>query len=286
MAQITLNSSGVASNGTLALQSNGTTTAVTIDTSQRLHIGNTSGSSKLTVTDSGGGVVANFTNTSSADFGINLTAGVALLTPTTGTLAFGTSSTERGRFDSSGNFLVGTTDSSPTTGAGVKIIKDRAGLSSYNSLSIFSTANSTGYSTYELYTSTSGTGYKFYVVYNGGVANYQANDSNLSDRREKTNFAPAGNYLEKICAIPVQTFTYINQDLEQDPDITLGVIAQDVQEVAPELVTETKLGTGAEGETRLAIYQTDFQYALMKCIQEQQTIIESLTTRITALEGQ
>jgi hypothetical protein len=35
MAQITLNSTGVASNGSLVLQSNGTTAAVTIDTSQR-----------------------------------------------------------------------------------------------------------------------------------------------------------------------------------------------------------------------------------------------------------
>jgi hypothetical protein len=39
MAQITLNSTGVASNGTLALQSNGTTTAVTINTSQNVGIG-------------------------------------------------------------------------------------------------------------------------------------------------------------------------------------------------------------------------------------------------------
>ena len=39
MAQITLNSSGVASNGILALQSNGTTTAVNVDASQRVGIG-------------------------------------------------------------------------------------------------------------------------------------------------------------------------------------------------------------------------------------------------------
>ena len=39
MAQITLNSSGVASNGTLKLQSNGTTDAVTIDTSQNMGLG-------------------------------------------------------------------------------------------------------------------------------------------------------------------------------------------------------------------------------------------------------
>jgi hypothetical protein len=39
MAQITLNSSGVASNGSLLLQSNGTTTAVTIDTAQNMGLG-------------------------------------------------------------------------------------------------------------------------------------------------------------------------------------------------------------------------------------------------------
>jgi len=39
MAQITLNSSGVASNGSLLLQSNGTTTAVTIDTAQNVGVG-------------------------------------------------------------------------------------------------------------------------------------------------------------------------------------------------------------------------------------------------------
>jgi hypothetical protein len=39
MAQITLNSSGVASNGSLLLQSNGTTTALTIDASQSLGLG-------------------------------------------------------------------------------------------------------------------------------------------------------------------------------------------------------------------------------------------------------
>ena len=39
MAQITLNSTGVASNGSLVLQSNGTTAAVTVDTSQNVGVG-------------------------------------------------------------------------------------------------------------------------------------------------------------------------------------------------------------------------------------------------------
>jgi len=117
---------------------------------------------------------------------------------------------------------------------------------------------------------------------NGGLANYSANDVNLSDRREKINFAPATSYLDKICAIPVQTFNYIDQNLETDDGLTLGVVAQDVQAVAPELVMESNWGTEEDPKMRLSIYQTDLQYALMKCIQEQQAIIESLKARLDA----
>jgi hypothetical protein len=120
------------------------------------------------------------------------------------------------------------------------------------------------------------------ILANGGIQNYSANNSNLSDRREKTNFAPAASYLDKICAIPVQTFNYIDQNLETDAGLTLGVVAQDVQAVAPELVTETNWGTQEEPKMRLSIYQTDLQYALMKALQEQQAIIESLKARLDA----
>jgi len=119
---------------------------------------------------------------------------------------------------------------------------------------------------------------------NGGIANYSANDVNLSDRREKTNFAPAKSYLDTICAIPVQTFNYIDQS-ENDPGLTLGVVAQDVQAVAPELVMESNWGTQDDPKMRLSIYQTDLQYALMKCIQEQQAIITDLRARVAQLES-
>jgi hypothetical protein len=130
------------------------------------------------------------------------------------------------------------------------------------------------------------------LVSNGGLYNYSGNDSNLSDRREKTNFSPAKSYLNTICSIPVQTFNYIDQNLETDAGLTLGVVAQDVQSVAPELVTETNWGTEEEPKMRLSIYQTDLQYALMKSIQElkalndtQAATIAALTARIIALEN-
>jgi hypothetical protein len=89
------------------------TQAMTLDASGNLGLGTTSPSARLSVSNSAGGNVASFTDTTSADLQINLTSGVSLLTPSTGILAFGTSSTERARIDSSGNFGIGT--SSPST---------------------------------------------------------------------------------------------------------------------------------------------------------------------------
>ena len=69
----------------------------------------------------------------------------------------------------------------------------------------------------------------------------------------------------------MQTFNYIDQNREEDNGLTLGVVAQDVQAVAPELVTESNWGTEENPKMRLSIYQTDLQYALMKAIQELKT---------------
>jgi hypothetical protein len=190
---------------------------------------------------------------------------------------------------SDGNLKVGTTSSAnahilETGGSGVystQFISSTAS-SPYGSNIYFSGAAPNGTSNQFLYCNDS-SALRMEVRSNGGIANYSANDVNLSDRREKTNFAPATSYLDKICAIPVQTFNYIDQNLEEDGGLTLGVVAQDVQAIAPELVMESNwAGKDEEPKMRLSIYQTDLQYALMKCIQEQQAIIESLKARLDA----
>jgi len=106
---------------------------------------------------------------------------------------------------------------------------------------------------------------RFVALSNGGLKNYSANNVNLSDETVKKDINLAGNYLDKICAIPVKTFLYKDQT---DTDLNLGVIAQDVQAVAPELTTTTNWGTKENPETKLSVYESDLMFAMMKALQE------------------
>ena len=212
-------------------------------------------------------------------------------TAPSGTAGNPISFTQAMTLDASGNLLVGT--ASGTNHKLVKNSSDGYAVTVENSttgnpygLNIVYSGKSGLSTVNELYIKCQDTtATRMYVCSNGGIANYQANNANLSDIREKTNFAPAGEYLSKICAIPVQTYNYIDQNLEKDPGLTLGVVAQDVQAVAPELVMESNWGTEDEPKMRLSVYQTDLQYALMKCIQEQQALIVQLQADVAALKG-
>jgi hypothetical protein len=204
-----------------------------------------------------------------------------IFSPAADTIAFAEGGVESGRFDSGGNLLVGTTDAGLTTGVGFKfnpsatvptsgvVVNSAVGNSSH--IHLFNT-NATN------------NGYRFYVVSDGGIYNFSGNNSNLSDVRTKTNIQLAGGYLAKVCAIPVKLFNY--KDEAEGEQRTLGVIAQDVEAVAPELVNNDGFGETPEGEEPLkSIYTTDMMYALMKCIQEQQAMIEELKAKVAALEA-
>jgi hypothetical protein len=164
--------------------------------------------------------------------------------------------------------VLGITNESSATGpSGVTITYPNSGTTSSTDQFLYCSNNA---------------GARAYIKNDGGFNNYQANNSNLSDRREKKDFEPSKPYLETICAIPVQTFNYIDQS---DDIKTLGVVAQDVEAVAPELVAETNWGTKEEPKMRLSIYQTDLQYALMKSIQELKTIVDAQAAEIAELKA-
>jgi hypothetical protein len=167
--------------------------------------------------------------------------------------------------DGSGNLLVGTTDSGQTTGGGIKLSNSTT-IAAYRLVQDTATGTQSGFIYYNLNATNSG--YRFYVNANGGVNNYSGNNTNLSDVRTKTNIELADGYLEKICSIPVKLFNYKDEAVGEQK--TLGVIAQDVEAFAPELVNQDGwLGESTEGEAPLkSIYTTDMMFALMKAIQE------------------
>ena len=124
----------------------------------------------------------------------------------------------------------------------------------------------------------------YYFRADGGLANYSANNVNLSDERVKTDIVDAPDYLDKLCQIPVRTFKYSN---EADATDNVGVIAQEVEAIIPELVDAAGWGdeVPADGVPLKSVYDTDIQYVMMKCIQELKAKNDALEARITALEN-
>lgn len=249
----------------------GGTTAVTVDSSQNVGIGTSSPNAKISFgtssVDANGyditGIRLYESGGTIYGFGVS---GNQLNSRSPSSHVWYTATTERMRIDSNGNLLLGTTSFQGGATRGFQI--NATGTSSSNYAQLIKNGDGT-----EI----------FQMRNNGGLGNYSANNANLSDERVKTNIELAGSYLDKICAIPVKTFKYKNQT---DDLLNLGVIAQDVETVAPELVDVGGFGdTPEDGIPLKAIYQTDLQYALMKCIQEQQAIITDLKARIETLEN-
>jgi hypothetical protein len=185
------------------------------------------------------------------------------------------------RLDTSGNLLVGTTATSFSSGVGVKFLASSTVPSMAYVLNTNGDAN-----TYHLYnTNATNNGFRFYVNVNGGIYNFSGNNSNLSDFRSKTNIELSGNYLDKICSIPIKLFNY--KDEPENEQRTLGVIAQDVEAVAPELVNNDGFGeTPEDGVPLKSVYTTDMMFALMKSIQELKAELDTVKAELATLKGQ
>jgi len=119
---------------------------------------------------------------------------------------------------------------------------------------------------------------------NGGIANYQSNDSNLSDARLKTDIQDAPNALDIINNLKVRTFKYHDQT---DEKIHTGLIAQETETVDLSLVNQDGWADKApDGEEPYkSIYNTDLMFKMLKAIQELTTKLEAAEARITTLEG-
>ena len=278
--------------GVLQLATNGSTTAITIDTSQKVGIGTTSPSDPLTVnndgvvTGAGWTEIARISNTAQSkgfNFGYNASANNATLVSQSGGAASGiefwgytgSAWAERMRIDSNGNLLVGGT-SNVGPGSGRIAITSPDMLSTVAGLGVKNNANNTGGS------------FAFWVNSSNSIIGTISQNSSTtvgyntsSDYRLKENIAPMTGALAKISALKPVTYTW-----KTDGSDGQGFIAHELAEVIPDAVSGEKDAVNEDGSIKAQGVDTSFLVAtLTAAIQEQQTIINDLKARITALEG-
>jgi len=119
---------------------------------------------------------------------------------------------------------------------------------------------------------------------NGGIANYSANDVNLSDERVKKDIVSLESYWDKFKAIEIVKFKYKDQTHD---DFNIGVIAQQVESIAPEFVDADGFGkTPEDGIPLKSIYEADLHHATIKVLQETMIKVETLELQIKELQSQ
>jgi len=116
-----------------------------------------------------------------------------------------------------------------------------------------------------------------------GASVYAANVSVGSDRRFKTNIKDVDSQIEKLGNIKSKIYTNIKTG-----EIEFGVIAQEIQQIYPELISEIDYISDDNEETksvkRLAVNYTGFVPILIKTINEQQVMIEKLQSKVDEIE--
>ena len=120
---------------------------------------------------------------------------------------------------------------------------------------------------------TSGTGEANGVLLTGGASTW----ASASDRRLKNSIQDLGYGLKTINALRPTSYKYNGQD-----KTSLGFIAQEVQEIVPEIVTT---GFGDKGDY-LGIQYTELIPVLTKAIQELSAKISQLESENTELKNQ
>jgi hypothetical protein len=193
-------------------------------------------------------------------------------------VGFQISGVEKGRFDSSGNFLVGQTSISTTT-AGIALQKSQgANIWAMNIAGAASTSSNYAHYVY----STTASAYRFLVDYAGTISATSIVITAISDERLKENIKDIDTGLNSIMALKPRRFDW-KKGKGQDKKNAAGFIAQEFETVFPECVGLSR--AGGDGIQYKDINHETLIPTLVKAIQEQQALIESLTTRLNALEN-
>ena len=199
--------------------------------------------------------------------------------------------------DTNGNFLVGATNASLSVGSGLKVLQSatvpQMGIVTNNAsapTAVFTQFNTNG----------TLNGYRFYTRNDGGIANFSANNVNLSDRNSKKDITP--HTADEWCC--VKAWEIVDYRYKDDPAgmrTKIGVIAQQIQQHSPDVtytfqeaadaVAEVLDGDGnvvtvamPAIEYRMGVNEPQMFWKVTKVLQEAMGRIETITQRIEALE--
>jgi hypothetical protein len=201
-------------------------------------------------------------------------AGTALIFKT-----FSGSLAERMRIDSSGNLLVGATSGNSkvtvnsTSLVGItSAITDTSQLTTVGLLVQKADNNSTTSNWFQAFSINNGAAGSGIITANGAS---QAAFGSFSDERLKENIVDLPSQLQNIVSLRPVEFDY------KAGGHQIGFIAQEMQQIFPDAVSDD----GSEDKYLTVTGWSKTEARLVKAIQEQQALIESLTTRLNALEG-
>ena len=147
---------------------------------------------------------------------------------------------------------------------------------------------SSGGSTYHFYGQDDGT-LKVRIERDGDVQNANNSYGSTSDVKLKENIVDAGSQWADIKAVKVRNFNFIS-----DPNNTkmIGVVAQEIETVSAGLVktdnditVDEATGEGTVTGTTKSVKYSILYMKAIKALQEAMTRIETLETKVTALEG-
>jgi hypothetical protein len=258
------------------------TQAMTLDASGNLGVGTTSPSARLHLAAAGDTVLKiapssagtariRLEGTGGGAAAINSQSnGLFIATEDAAPMVFSTNNTERARIDSSGSLLVGKTSSSSVV-VGAQI--DGSGF-----ISSTRSGSTNATSTFEVY-STGASAFRFYVDMSGTINATSIVITAISDQRLKENVRDIETGLDAIMSLKPRRFDW-KEGKGQDKKNVAGFIAQEFEEVFPECVGVTK--AGADGIEYKNINHETLIPTLVKAIQEQQAIINSLKARLDA----
>jgi hypothetical protein len=160
-------------------------------------------------------------------------------------------------------------------GAGTQVatFRNDTNTSGYSAISTVLQSNGNNTSSYHLWANTDGGGN--WYLYGNGTSSFS------SDQRLKKNIATTRNgYIQDLCKLRVVKYNWKN-DADGTPQ-ELGLIAQEVEQVFPGLVQDDLNPIEEGGEIYKQVKQSVLPFMLLKAIQEQQAIIESLKARLDA----